>query len=293
MKKTYSIFFFFFATLLCYSQNSIATARAMAVGDTVTVSGIITLGEDDFSGPIIYMQEPGAGIAVYDYDYIDSLDFNRGDSISVTGVLYEYNGLLELVSLTSYTKLGTANVPAPVIITPGDMSESYESMLVTIEHCETDSVGVFDDGNNYMFEDMMNVSFQLRVQNGCSLDGDAIAAHYHKVTGVLGEYSGTYQIMPRDSMDLVEGSINVGINEKAIKEINIIHSRGSKTIQFENVSNSNYVFKLFDISGRVISKDILMANDITSIDTDGLNKGLYLMSLNNEVKELTYKIVLN
>ena len=59
----------------------------MAVGTTVSISGVITLGEGDFSAPIIYMQDADAGIAVYDADLIDNYDLNRGDSVSITGVL--------------------------------------------------------------------------------------------------------------------------------------------------------------------------------------------------------------
>ncbi len=293
MKKTYSIFFFFFSCLICVAQNSISDARAMAVGATVSISGVITLGEGDFSAPIIYMQDADAGIAVYDSDLIDNYDLNRGDSVSITGVLEDYNDLLEVIDVTSCTKLGTTDVPSPLIIAPGDMSESYESMLVTIEHSETDSTGVFDDGNNYMFEDMMNVEFQVRLQNGCNLDGDSIATKYDKVTGVLGQYNGTYQIMPRDSMDLMEGSLNMSIRDNSIEEINIIQNTDAKTIRLENISNSNYTINLFDLSGKVVLKDILMANEISSIAVDRLNRGLYLISFNNELKALTRKIVVN
>ena len=293
MKKTYSIFFFFFSCLICVAQNSISDARAMAFGTTVSISGVITLGEGDFSAPIIYMQDADAGIAVYDADLIDNYDLNRGDSVSITGVLEDYNDLLEVIDVTSCTKLGTTDVPHPLIIAPGDMSESYESMLVTIEHCETDSAGVFDDGNNYMFKDIMSAEFQVRLQNGCSLDGDSIAAKYDKVTGVLGQYNGTYQIMPRDSMDLMEGSLNMSIRDNSIEEINIIQNTDAKTIRLENISNSNYTINLFDLSGKVVLKDILMANEISSIAVDRLNRGLYLISFNNELKALTRKIVVN
>jgi len=292
MKKTYSIILFFISTLLCYAQNTITDARAMSVGTIVTVTGVITLGEGDFSAPIIYMQDSDAGIAVYDTDLIDNYDLNRGDSITITGVLEDYNDLLEVIDVTSCTILGTTDVPSPLIIAPGDMSEAYESMLITIEDSETDSTGVFEDGTTYMFEDMMSAEFQVRLQYGCNLDGDSIAADYQSVTGVLGQYNGTYQLMPRDSMDLMEGSTNMSVNDNTIKNINVIHNRDAKTIRLENLSDKNCSVKLYDLTGKAVLNDMLIANEISNISVDELTRGLYLLNLNDAVKSLTHKLII-
>ena len=125
MNKIYLLLLSFIAFNFGIAQT-IADVRAMSVGSTVTVTGTIVLGENDFSSPTVYMQDATAGIAIYDYAFIDSLDFHRGDSITVTGELYEYNDLLEVKNLVSYTKEGTANIPEPILITTADMIETYD-----------------------------------------------------------------------------------------------------------------------------------------------------------------------
>ena len=72
-------------------QTDIADARTYALGQTVTVSGVVTNGSE--LGPIRYMQDNSAGIAAYGGP-IGSV--NRYDSITVTGPLIEFSGLLEI-----------------------------------------------------------------------------------------------------------------------------------------------------------------------------------------------------
>ena len=50
-------------SLVGYSQD-IATARSQGVGSTVTVTGIVTNGDE--LGPIRYIEDATAGIAIYD-----------------------------------------------------------------------------------------------------------------------------------------------------------------------------------------------------------------------------------
>ena len=75
-----------------YSQN-IASARDQGEGAIVTVSGVVTNG-DELGGPIRYIEDATAGLAIYDPEVMSNV--NRGDSITVTGVLVDYNGLLEV-----------------------------------------------------------------------------------------------------------------------------------------------------------------------------------------------------
>ena len=91
-KQFYSIFLF--AILLpfsMYAQANIAAARLLGAGATVTVSGIVTNGPE--LGVIRYFQDNTAGLAAYDTQ-LAALD--RGDSVTITGVLFDYNGLLEI-----------------------------------------------------------------------------------------------------------------------------------------------------------------------------------------------------
>jgi len=65
-----------------HAQQDIARARALGSGATVTVSGVVTNGEE--LGTIRYMQDHTAGIAVYS---TEMSGVQRGDSVTVTGTL--------------------------------------------------------------------------------------------------------------------------------------------------------------------------------------------------------------
>ena len=64
MKKiTLSILGLIFLTFQGFSQANIAAARAMPIGSTITVHGIVTNGPE--LGIIRYFQDATAGIAAY------------------------------------------------------------------------------------------------------------------------------------------------------------------------------------------------------------------------------------
>ena len=92
------------------AQTDIANARTFGVGQIVTVSGVATNGSE--LGSIRYMQDGTAGIAAYGGP-IGTV--SRGDSITVTGPLADFSGLMEISFLTNVVNHGPANVqPTPL-----------------------------------------------------------------------------------------------------------------------------------------------------------------------------------
>ena len=118
---------------LCAQENILDARTNFALGQTVTVDGIII--SDDNLGFIRYMQDETAGIAVYPGGDWSAFEFTPqpGDVVSITGTLTEYNGLLEIVDLSLVTILGTAPLPAPLDITPSQLIEDIEGQLVRIQ----------------------------------------------------------------------------------------------------------------------------------------------------------------
>ena len=79
-------------------ENILDVRENYAIGQTVTVSGVIT--SDENLGSVRYIQDATAGIALYpggDWSEWDATP-QIGDSLSVTGEITEYNGLLEIWS---------------------------------------------------------------------------------------------------------------------------------------------------------------------------------------------------
>ena len=114
MKKiTIFLFTFLFLIQNLFSQIiSIASARLQAVGNTVSVSGIVTNGAE--LGVPRYIQDGTAGIAVYS-TLLSTV--NRGDIITVTGILTNYQNLLELTPVNTFTVNSTGNtLPAATLL---------------------------------------------------------------------------------------------------------------------------------------------------------------------------------
>ncbi|HPF51768.1 MAG TPA: T9SS type A sorting domain-containing protein [Draconibacterium sp.] len=179
---------------------SILEARNSAEGSKVTISGILTV-SDQFAGAA-YMQDTTAGIAVYDAQIYGPGLFNIGDSITITGTLTIYNGLLEVSSLSSVVSHGMAVNPVePLEITLAEMADHPSELVKVLDATFPSPNNLLFGNNNYTLSDASG-SGEMR------LDGDVIdlvglsQPEVCEVTGVVGQYNDIYQLMPRMRSDL-------------------------------------------------------------------------------------------
>jgi phosphatidylserine/phosphatidylglycerophosphate/cardiolipin synthase-like enzyme len=202
MKQTAMITLIILASLLhLHAQQDIASARAMGTGATVTISGIVTNGDE--LGMIRYMQDRSAGIAVY------STEMNgvkRGDSVTVSGTIKDYLSLLEVDPVTTVTIHSSGNtIPEPLMLTPGQFSEEYEGMLVQVDQATFKTSGAFQR-EVYGFT-AAGENGQLYINDPNSpLIGSPIPSGPVSITGPLGSYLGSFQLLPRDENDLLSYS---------------------------------------------------------------------------------------
>lgn len=197
--KFYIFLFLTAISNLSIAQN-IADARTQALGSIVTVSGVITNGSEM---PVVrYMQDSSAGIAIYD-NQLEDVD--RGDSITVTGKLDDFNGLLEVVDVT-FTNHGQTDQIIPAISTPNDVNESNEAELLKIENAVfSDGGGVFSQGT-FEFESGGQTSV-IFVKSGSPFDGQLIPTAPITIVGISSQFDGQnppgYQFLPRDLNDFI------------------------------------------------------------------------------------------
>ena len=137
MKNILSILAVFVFVGSLSAQTDIANARTFGVGQTVTITGVATNGTE--LGAIRYMQDGTAGLAAYGGP-IGSV--SRGDSITVTGPLIDFSGLLEISTVANVVNHGPANVqPTPLQIPIPSANESLESQLTEIQNVTFVEVG--------------------------------------------------------------------------------------------------------------------------------------------------------
>ena len=184
--------------------QSIHDAKALGAESTVTVSGIVINGDE--LGVIKYIQDKTGGLAIYDPDKMGDVEF--GDSITVSGTLKDYNNLLEVQPVTSVVveKQG-ALLPDPIVLTPSQLGEDYEGMLVSIESALFDEAGSsFVSKTNYDITAGGQTGV-IRISDDASpFIGKIIPSGETDLTGILSQFFDTYQILVRGEDDVVSAS---------------------------------------------------------------------------------------
>jgi phosphatidylserine/phosphatidylglycerophosphate/cardiolipin synthase-like enzyme len=190
----------------CYAQNTILEARGM-VGQVVTVRGIVTNGSE--LGTIRYLQDNTAGIAAYG-SAINNV--KRGDSVTITGTVKSYNQLLELDPITKVVIRSSNNpLPDPIVLTPDQISETYESRLVQINHVVFDNGGQTFTGNTLYTFTSNGQTGKVYIKKGQDIVGETIPSVPVTLTAICSQFdysnpNAGYQLLPRDTNDIVRTS---------------------------------------------------------------------------------------
>lgn len=192
----------FFMGSISAQVITIAEARALSEGSTVTVTGTVTNGSE--MGIIRYFQDGTAGIAAYG-PILDGV--NRGDSITIEGVLKLYNGLLEIDPINSLDNNGPAANPiVPMLATPDDINEDNEGELLHIENAIfVDGGGTFSS-STYQFVSGGETGV-IYLRSTHELLGELIPVGPVTLIGISSQFTfdgfGGYQMLPRDANDMI------------------------------------------------------------------------------------------
>lgn len=187
-------------------QQSVLEARNAGVGAVVTTKGLVTNGAE--LGVIRYFQDNSGGIAMYDANYASAV--NRGDSILITGTLVDYNGLLEISSVSSLQVLNSGNpIPDPLITSIPDIGEQTEGELVRINQVSFTNAGGTFSGNTTYQINAGGQSINVYIRTGSPLVGTVIPGGIIDLVGISSQFILSYQLLPRDANDFISGP---GIN---------------------------------------------------------------------------------
>ena len=207
MKKLILSFFFLSALASgAYSQANIAEARTYSVGSTMTVTGTVTNGGE--LGTIRYIQDETGGIGIYDYDVIY---FQRGDNVTVTGVLDNYNQLLEVASLTAHGVNSSGNpLPEPQLITVDEFGEEYEGEIVRVNQVTFVNAGGNFSGNTNYNITKDGETGQIRINTASNLVGTLIPTSEVDLIGIMSQFdynnpNAGYQLLLRNTDDILLG----------------------------------------------------------------------------------------
>ncbi len=249
---------------------SIADARLLPEDTEVTVSGTVTNGSE--LGIIRYFQDETAGIAAYG-SQVNGIQ--RGDSITVTGILTEYNGLLELSPISSITNHGAATIEIePATIDISELNENSEGELVTINQVSFTQAGSNFVGNTSYNFVSAGGDASIYVRTGHPLVGQIIPTGSINLTGLVSQFTftgfGGYQLILRDGNDVS--------NPNPISIISAIEQSQQTSTGFHlswdtDVESSTEAFYTNDITGNGLEENHIIG--------DGDNTDQHILEFEN------------
>ena len=191
--------------------STIASAKTRSDSTFVAVAGRLTV-TTQFGGRLIYLQDHTAGVAVFGETTTSfPATWQIGDSVLIAGMMLSFNGLKEIVNITQATLIGgQINKPIiPTIIT-ADQQINNEGRLVTIKEANLIQTGTFSNNTNYDFADCNNIYTILRTNGGSfnTLVSKDIPKNTRDITGIMGIFNNTPQLLPRSLTDIAPVSSN-------------------------------------------------------------------------------------
>jgi hypothetical protein len=246
-------------------------------GNIVTTKGVVTgvIQNGPAAGTFFLQDGDGAWNGLYIFE--SGTVVNRGDSVTVSGTVDEFNNTTELVSVTNITINNSGNaLPAATVLTSTNVNqEDYEGVLIQVVNAPATSVGA-------------TLGFGLWEINdgsgGVQLDDDifpyannAVLGTAYSVTGPVQYSFGTFKILPRDINDIV---LATGINELNNVVVSVYPNPVKNNITFDLDINSFNV-KVMDVTGKVVKRASSLSNKL-SLSTSNINNGIYFYSITDE-----------
>ncbi len=200
------------STVLSAQSDILDVRTNYNIGQTVTITGIVTSGAD--LGSVRYIQDSSAGIALYPGNDWSawSAEPNPGDEVTVTGEITEYNGLLEIgPNLTQVDVLSSGNaLPEAQVVTPNMLNESLEGELVVIQSTTFDAGGQTIESNTTYTFNASGEEGIIYVRSSNSLVGTVLNGCEMNLMGIVSQFTfdgfGGYQLLPRGASDMVSTS---------------------------------------------------------------------------------------
>ena len=232
----------------------------------VTTSGVITA----VNGTSGYFMQAGAGPWSGIYVFTPSAAVTRGDSLSISGLVTEFNGQTQISNVSSFDVHNTAvNVPPTIVTTAAANTEPYESVLVQVVNVNCTAQGEFGQ-------------YTMNDGSGPVLVDDVLYAHpfdvgsNYDIIGVLQYAFSEWRILPRDVNDV---SIATAVGELAGHSISVFPNPAQTQVTLDLAGiDGRTEATIADATGRVVFAALVNA-ERSVIDVTSLRNGLYVLTL--------------
>lgn len=237
----------------------------------VTIAGRLTA-NFDYS---FYMQTSDgsrSGINVYNTIFRG----NPGDSIIVRGTVDEYNNLTEITDVSYIHNYRSNKEVTPKVITTADFNEAHEGMLVTVQNASFQNGGqTIPEGNTSLTLADDSGSGTVFISSTSRLIGEKLLSGNVSVTGILGQYKDTYQLMPRNINDIKIYTDNYE-PRKPTSEINLYPNPVIDVLSI-NSQNSIARVSFYNLTGQLV---LNLKPSSNQVNVSALHPGIYLLRVN-------------
>jgi len=189
------------------------------LGDTVTVSGIVTAATGIYHPNKTFMEEPDGGpfSGILLYDSTATLFAGEGDELRIIGEVFEDEGMTGILIINHEILSKENPLPVAEVVNTADISsdsenaEFYESVLVQIN-----DIYVSDDNLGNGEWEVNNIEGACEGKREfCRIDDDSEVLSYEvpptgtpfsSITGILVYSNNNYKLEPRYRSDIIEGA---------------------------------------------------------------------------------------
>lgn len=202
------------ATAWSQTYITIAQFKQRPFGDSIRagerIAGRVTVA-DQFRNTS-YIQDATGGIAVFNSAF--RMGVQIGDSVEILGgTLTEFGqttgqsgtGLAEIAGQVAFQVIPVPRVePMPRTSSIPSIGEALEGMLVRVRNVEFVETGVFQGDRNYNVRSAAGDQLQVRVDANTEIARNSLPIPTGRidVVGVISQFRGTYQLLPRFATDV-------------------------------------------------------------------------------------------
>lgn len=266
-----------------------ANGVPLLLGQTVTVRGVVTMSQE-LGTPLVYLQDPTGGTIGYDGPFWSNTE--QGDSVQVTGVVTQFNGLTEFTPVNSHTVLASNRPFTPRVVTCSNVrlnGELYEAQLIRINGVtavhntsgqNVTTWSVTGSGTNYRILVGAD-SVEIRIYATTNIANAPVPPFPFDVIALVSQfdssppYTSGYQILPRSLTDFIvsgSGPLLSSISYNTIQQNSV-----TVTWQSSTAADSKVRWQSADSNYQVIAytDSIYNASQVTnhSVTVSGLQPG--------------------
>lgn len=171
--------------------TDIAGARNQPNGETVSVTGIVSVTPGKLSSQYFYIQDGNSGIQIYSYSKLFPA-LSVGDQIQVIGEMGSISNerRIKISQPSDIQILSIRSPPEPINITIDQLDENYEGCYVHVFGTVTKT-----SGSTFYIHGSGEIQVSIRAGTGIKKPkmrvGDRV-----EIAGILSQYGDSYRILP-------------------------------------------------------------------------------------------------